>query len=239
MRQKKNHASVKYFYLASDDIQSDPAILLEACDYIPDVLERVTDRGFIYDALARNPRLFYMLPYPVQRRCPELAFRTLQQFQKEIEPSFVMDNFDFMASDFVEETWYNREFVLKWFEAGFPFLPIRSKVYFPTEWRNDKEIFIRIARHGLARFRYDSFGNASEELRNDKKFMLRVLEAAPSLCGHVAQSLRNDFDLCLLAFSGPRRAANDEVLRRRREGGNNLEYKYLAEFKSVVSDHLD
>jgi len=39
-------------------------------------------------------------------------------------------------------------------------------------------------------------------LRGDKKFMLQVLEAAPSLWGQVAPELRDDLDLFLLAFSG-------------------------------------
>jgi len=85
-----------------------------------------------------------------------------------------------------------------------------------------------------------SFRNASTTLCRDKKFMLQVLELAPSLIKMVAPRLRNDFDLCLLAFSGEQRAVETEVNRRRRlrSGGDSSEYTYVQEFRSKVSRSL-
>jgi len=72
--------------------------------------------------------------------------------------------------------------------------------------------------------------------------MLLVLEINQSLIDVVAPELRNDFDLCLLAFSGEPYAAEMDFLRRHRlmmdEEDVNSEYQYLGRFGAKLSIRL-
>jgi len=55
------------------------------------------------------------------------------------------------------------------------------------------------------------------------------------LCSLVGKKLRNDFDLCLLAFSGSEKVARDEVVRRREADEN---FDCIVSFVSLVSERL-
>lgn len=234
---------------APAEIRSDRELMEKACTRQAEILLLVDnhladDRGFLLAIAGRNAFILWHLTKARQLRFPDVVDRALQQTaerftQYELSLSKVVG---LVHVYLARELWNNREFVLRWFQLGLPFVnfgPFRE-----TAWKEDKEIFLLVARHCRSDLHRVSFGNASMKLRRDKKFMLQILEIAPSLLEMVVPELRNDFDLCLLAFSGYQSAVRTEVDRRlermqERNHPDRTEYDYLDEFRSEVSEHLN
>lgn len=66
---------------------------------------------------------------------------------------------------------------------------------------NDRSVFLMIAAYGTPKHKRESFLQASEELRGDKAFMMKVVAKDPLLFSCASTELQNDFDLGILAFS--------------------------------------
>jgi len=228
---------------ATTSIRSDRDMMLRACSFDGTVVRELSqnlrnDHAFLFAAVDVNPRVVLGLTHGIQRRFPDVVDHALEQFTK---PGHAWtDQYGFIPVwwRLAAEFWDDRRFVLRWFEHGFPFLNVGE--FGQPEWRNDEEIFIRIAEHCSSEFLHDSFERASRTLRDNKKFMLRAVEFRPSLFRLASQRLRSDFDVGLVAFSGDQDVLGDEVRRRRehRRGEQNDRIELLNAFHSEVSVRL-
>lgn len=147
-----------------------------------------------------RPRLLSELSTENMESLPDLVKGTLSydsEFLHEWRDSddCIVEDIARFAEIVPQEFWQDRSFVLEWFGNGLPFLES-----FPIEWRDDKEIFLLLARY-CSRL-YNSFKNVSLSLCDDKNFMLKVVKHNPSLLRFAPVHLQQDFDVALAAFSG-------------------------------------
>ena len=155
-------------------------------------------RDWWEEALRRDPFLtIQIMPRATQRLHPEVvvdvAFPSLA---RKLESSN-RTQLQAIADKIAPEIWEDRDNVLKWYEAGLPFLPNQHP-------KNDKEICLLMARHCRHRdFRIGSFREASSPalLRSDKDFMMQVLQIDPTLFVCASSSLQKDFDVIVAAFA--------------------------------------
>lgn len=188
---------------APADVRSNFQLMLTACSYDPDVVACIdqfllSSRMFVTSLLEAEPSVLAKLPPQTQRLFPDLvvdAFDALCQQKRRLTMAF----FKTLSSNIAQELWSNRRTVLKWFEAGLPFIDDRAS---GTWCQDDREISMLIARHCRSEFRLRSFFQASPVLCQDKDFMLEVLAVDAMLYFCMSESLKSDFDLSVLAFSG-------------------------------------
>jgi len=231
---------------APSEIRSDWELMEDACAKDEGVLSEIdaslgSNHTFLLAVARRNGRMVRFLSHEMQRRFLDVVDLALQQFNPGEDPDDAIRAVSAVVETLAPEFWDSRDFALRWFRLGLPFLS--QGPFLRPEWRADREIFLLVAKHCRFPLLQASFAGASLVLRGDKKFMLQVLEIQPSLCRHVAPELRNDFDLCLLAFSGEQRAAQIEVSRRQslrdEQRDRNDEYGYVETFRSQVSGRLN
>jgi len=221
----------------------------------------VADRDFFSDALEDNPGVLRYACRASQRHFPDLVDRAIQEFTEQGDMN--LTEFHMLAENLPPEFWDNRDFLLRWFEGGLPFLSHPHSFRLPSPfydgvdderlraWTEDKDIFLLIADYCEPHFRHRSFVNASVTLRRNKKFMLQVLAIDPSLAWAVAHEIRNDFHICLLSFSGENEhctASGELVLQevqRRRHKYHRRQHNYrreldkLENFRSILTTRLD
>ena len=101
-----------------------------------------------------------------------------------------------LHDNILPELWGNRHFVLKWFESSFPFVDSM-----PVSWKDDKEIFLCIAKCCREDCRNKSFLKASESLRSNKDFMREALKLDPNLFDCASQSLLQNLKLAVFVFA--------------------------------------
>lgn len=220
---------------APAEIRSDPTIMKMAVikDFGYDCFIYHIDpslksrRDFMEPVLEAKPNFLFRLSRQNMENFPELVKATLSRFAEEDSnetrsvlfaeetnaPHSVFNNET--VAEFAEEVptqcWQDRSFVMEWLYAGFPFIATHSDGtnFFPSEWRNDKQLFLLLAektgrrpsRVTLSRVNFGSFGCAAPHLFFDKNFMLELVKHDPSLLHCAPIHLQQDFDLALLAFS--------------------------------------
>lgn len=231
--------------LAPDEILSDRELMLQACAKDAEVLGLLDERPehlnedheFPLELAGRNTAALKFISHEVQLRFPDIVDRALQQ-SIEGDSQFEWRLYTQIAEEaLAPEFWNNRDFVFRWFQLGLPFVDANRF----QELKEDKEIFLLVAQYCAPRFRQQSFRNASLALRSDRKFMLQVLEIAPSLLSEAGPQLRKDFDACLVAFSSEQSVVQSEVVRRQalvEDGHGFSEHDYVELFRSRVSAHL-
>jgi len=183
-------------------IRSDRDLMLEACMTIPAVLEYVdaslsTDHDFLLEALGCGCGYFLLFHIPDDVQC-------------DFPDVVASDTSDFVENGVAAAFWEDRDLFYVGSVMVYPFWMTGMA---RTSGKKNEGIFIRIAQHCFAELRQASFEKASMSLRGNKAFMLRVLNLEPSLLEFVAPVLRNDFDLCLVAFSGKESVVQNEVSR--------------------------
>jgi len=178
--------------------------MLMACRTTYDVFSELdesfqVDRSFLETILKEDPTALVHISEDAQRLYPEMVVELLVPFCSD---SMASENMNALANHLVPSFWEDRAFVLKYFEAGLPF----AEMVFPTEWKNDSEIFLRVAKHCRKDLRRASFSKASVSLRGCKDFMLMVVLHDNSLVACATSSLQQDYDVLLKAFAGPQDA---------------------------------
>ena len=221
---------------APAEILANEKFMIQACDkwrcvrVLPPAL--VNSRTFWKTLLQQAPVVLEEIPPAVQRRFPDLVVESWALLGR-------WEGLDIMtaqhvAQQMVPEIWETRSNVLAWFRAGLPFLI----EVFPTEWKNDKEIFQLIAMHGSDLFRWRSFSQASITLRGDTDFMLQVLEHDPALLIYASEPLQQDTDIQLVAF-GSATVKPVEVYLRRSSGRPGVDWAraFLQHTERLLTEH--
>lgn len=223
--------------------------MLKAQRNIPHIL-RVThrslfeDRSFLLEYADDNGRdVLEDLPHEFQLRFPDVVDLALLRAENNTRLDWWLNLLE--SERLAPQLWNNRDFALRWFRLGLPFG--NHGPFLQPHLKADREIFLLVAKHcdpETPEFALHSFQNASMEIRLHKKFMLQVVEIEPYLIEAAAPSLRNDFDLCLLALSDVESVAQAEIGRRRAlrhgdRGDTNNEYSNLGTFRSRVAENLN
>jgi len=241
-------------YAPAETILANQEFMIQACRkwrcvrVLPPTLSN--RRDFWKALLQQAPVVLGEMPPELQRRFPDLVVETWARLG-QWECLDIMTAHS-IGKQMVPEIWETRANVLAWFRAGLPFLvPARSvlavnppilvvqhQFTFPTEWKNDQEIFQLIARHGSDLFRWRSFSQASITLRGDKDFMLQVLEHDPSLLIYASEPLQQDTDIQLVAF-GAATVKPVEVYLRRSKGRPGIDWAraFLQHTERLLTEH--
>ena len=125
------------------------------------------------------------MPHDVQLQWPDIVIKSVRNLNRSylLQPDWI-----------APALWKNnRELVKTWFQTGGRYV----ETLFPPEWKADKEIFLLIAENCPSHWCLDSFRQASEALRNDKDFMLQVIETKAELFQAASLTLRRDFDVVI------------------------------------------
>ena len=185
------------------------------------------------------PTAIQYVPHNVLGQFPDLVRHILvllgqQQRQEETADGLAVG---LVASYIAPLLTEDHELALHWFASGLPFVETnaqRSRGPFPLSWRDDREIFLRIAKHCHPDdARRSSFSKASDALRGDKEFMLQVLKLDPRLFYCAAANLKEDDDLALLFF-----ADNSDIIRTYLLVEVRLRRTYVEAFRSRIQDKL-
>lgn len=123
--------------------------------------------------------------------------------------------------DIFEGMWTNREVVLAWLRKGGDWLHEE----FPEEFENDEEIWLTVAANNWSEFEF-----SSDELKNNKAFMLKLLDIDGRIIQE-AEDLRHDYDIVLAAFSKDVRAVQFF------SGGEDFEF--ICGFAKWVRQQID
>jgi len=164
--------------------------------------------------LQTNPAILEHVPTSTLELFPDLVLKTLESIGAD--PSVSWDTARGIADQLPREWWESRANVLLWFQSGLPY--ISSSRSFPNEWKKDKAIFLLIARHGKDVFRRHSFKEAAPSLRDDKLFMLQILQDDPTLLSFASQRLKDDFDVSLLPAASSTRSLEIYFRRTGQQG---------------------
>lgn len=188
---------------APSNVLSDYHLMLTACKGDPAILNSIDqsllfDRQFVESLLEAEPLALVRLPQRAQLLFPDLvvkAFGPLCQQSPRMDMAYAMK----LSSHIAQELWRDRHTILQWYAAGLPFIDNRDS---GTWCQDDREISMLIARNCCSEFRAKSFSQSSPILREDKAFMLKILTVDATLYLCMPDSVKLDFDLSVLAFSG-------------------------------------
>jgi len=191
-------------------------------------LTLLNGRSFLEKLLALHRTALLYLPQAAQRLHPDIVRNTLEQYCLWLPTNASLERRTaFLATELFED----RAFVLKYFEAGLPFVEDR----FPAEWRNDREIFLLIAKHCRKDCRRESFSKASLALRDNKAFMLEALEHSNSLLQCATVFLQHDFDIIVRACAGPCDGVEYYLDHRNYDGQDDI----MIQFRTRMARELN
>lgn len=171
------------------ELLADKAFVLELCEMDGRVYQYVSpelmeDRDVIECALNDAPEeVLAMMPHPIQHLHPGLIAHTIRDADEDV---------DDLIDDICEDLWSNRDVTLAWLSRGGNYLDW----LFPEEFEDDEEIFLAVAEHSP-----EDFMMVSDDLRSNKEFMMKVVAIDGTLITEVDESLKDDFDLMLIAFN--------------------------------------
>lgn len=191
---------------ASMPILSDRDIMLDACSVNARVMRLVDaslarDHDFLVACVERNPFCLLKISRDIQRMFPDVIDKALLSFKEEEHVG--LGTMYRLADKLDRMFWEDRAFVLRWFECGFAYLhnaDLREPLFRKT-WKGDEEFFLLNAKHCRADLLHESFENIGSSLRNNRKFMLRVLKIQPTLMIFAGLELKHDFELCSIVLS--------------------------------------
>ena len=171
-------------------IRSNKEIMLEAVKNDPVTFEYCTDElhhdfDILMALVTKCPAALYLVSDGMQELHPCLVVQAIQNAEPE--------DLWYVGEDIADHLWSDRDVVRAWLECGGKW---RSDD-FSEHFRQDKELFL-----GVAEYNYSQFHNASDALRENKRFMLQAIEKDGRVFRDAMSSLRYDFDLALEAFSG-------------------------------------
>lgn len=218
-------------------IRADREIMLQACGFDGKIVQLVDaslsiNHDFLVAAVDRNYHILAYLTHETQRRFPDIVDIALGRLREGYRS---WQEFHVLGQSLAPDFWDDWDFVLRWFEHGCPFMGILA-VQRPG-WREDQEIFMRLAKYCIDECVDLSFWQASTSLRSDKKFMLQVVGLRPSLFKTAFGRLRNDFDLALIFFSGEESLVQEEVCRSRRERNTHAVDAFRFELSARLNAH--
>lgn len=218
---------------APGHVHADRELMLKACQKEHDMLRYVdpilgTDHSFLEALLEDKPLALEHMSHEAQILFPDLLLRTLQSVAESPDLYDLLDPSE-LAESMAPELWTNRRFVETWFRSGLPFVELS-----PESLKSDKEIYLLIATHCCEERRFQSFATASPSLRDDKDFMLQVLERDASLFGCASFGLQQDFDLAVLAFSTSRALVESYA----RQNHYNGQHQFFEHLRAKVREKL-
>ena len=172
------------------EIRSDKELMLRAVETDPVAFEYCTEdlQLDIDIVMAALPTSLYLVSDTYQYENPEVVKVAIEK----TKPADLWMTHD----DIFEGMWNNYEIALAWLAKGGDWLDEE----FPNEFKHDEVLWLTVAANNWSQFEY-----APNCLKNDKKFMLKLLEIDGRIIRE-AQDLRYDFDIVLAAFSKDVRA---------------------------------
>ena len=229
---------------ASPEIFADREIMQRECIKYADVVTLVhptlgNDRDFLAAVLNQNPGALQHVSHVVQLLYPDLVVGALAPLGR-IDYSDCMDHsFELLRVEraIAPSFWEDRSFVLSWVKAGLGFPPVEL---FPREvrmmWTVDKELFYLTAKHSESKVSILAFERwADASLRNDKPFMLQVVQCKPALFDVASENLQRDLDLAITAFAGPSALAEEHMTRLHFNGLDDV----VNELVRSIRERLD
>jgi len=176
------------------------ALMIKLCTKDPKTLEYISaqlkqDSSFFSELFSKNPMCLFQIPHEVQLRFPDLVASFIKagcsKAKKHSATGLIPLN-----SRIAPELWQNRDIAMGWFQAGGPFVRRHHSI-----WREDKEVFLNIAKHADEFERRESFECLGRTLRGDEKFMKQVIALDPYLSWYTdARVLQPNFEFALAAF---------------------------------------
>lgn len=223
---------------AGPNLRSNDKFMLKVCVAFIEVVKLIGDpllqnRNFIKALLQKNPAALGELSHATQERHRDLVsacFPDIIEFFFEgviilRMQRFLLENLSPVLRD-------NRRFMESWFLAGGLFSQA-----LPSDWKNDKEMFLLIAAHGSREISKVSFFHASLDLKNDKEFMLQVVRHQPWLFLRAGPDLTSDYDLALEALGGP--DADEEFVDFYVNREQSTRSAFLPKLVKTVDEKLD
>jgi len=238
---------------ATTDILNEPELVLAACRSEASIVKLLSregkllnDRSFVERLLLeKQPLALAHVPPVVLEVFPDIIVSAFAPFARRQDPDrHGSQQARAAATNIARSSILDcRQNVLKWFEAGLPFfspcvfLSLHSEADIAamrfSRWKDDREVCTSIAKHCINEHLLQySFSGAAPTLRNDKKFMLKILAIQPLLL-HCVQdrTVWRDHDVLLQAF-GRSQPAVTQFLQH----GNRLEA--LQQFYTWVQEQL-
>jgi len=195
---------------APTELRSAHGFMIRACQSNYYAVELVhstlgQNRSFVEEVLKIAPMVLEKLSHESQRLFPDLVAQALELLGQDSSVGLYY-SFRNLHGNILPEFWERRSFVLKWFESSFPFIDDRPRWNYgmPLSWKNDKEIFLCVAKCCRENCRHESFSKASESLRSNKDFLREALKLDPNLFDCAVQSLQHDLKLAVFVFANPR-----------------------------------
>jgi hypothetical protein len=169
-------------------IRNDKAIIMEAVKNDPVAFEYCSeelqsDREVVLAAIEASPSSLYLVMDSFQYENPDVVILALEKTDR----GDLWTTYD----DVYDELWTNRDVAMAWLSKGGDWLADD----FPEDFWDDEELLLTVAKHN-----WTEFDCASENLRNDKEFMLKALALDGRVIRDVSEDLRHDYDLALAAF---------------------------------------
>lgn len=206
---------------ASREILEDKDIMLSAMSidcFVYDLLPvSLKNNRQIVEALVStgSDRALSLMSSDARMAFPDLTIKALEMISTE-------DLTEILVFDFLEPNhWSNRDVARVWLSKGGPWLPDT----FPDEFKEDSELMFLLAANDA-----EQFSVATQELRQNKSFVLRVLDENGMAYRHVDDSLLNDFDVLLAAWAHSQ-GVGDVFLARE-------QYRLVTNFASRVRAKL-
>jgi hypothetical protein len=200
------------------EIRADKEIMLEAVKNDPSMYEYCSeelfdDRDIIVAAVDGSPRILNLVDHQFQEANPGVVILAIQKTAR--------DDLWVLYDAIYDELWTNRDVAKTWLSRGGDWLVDD----FPVDFESDQELLLTVAKENVTQFQ-----NAPETLKKDKDFMLKAVALDGRVIREVDDSLRHDFDLVLLAFSGDQSALQFYA--------NVEDFEYMVTFTNKVRTAL-
>jgi hypothetical protein len=176
---------------SSLEIRGDKELMLRAIEKADPVAFEYCTEDLQLDidvVMAALPSSLYLVSNTYQYENPEVVKMAIEK----------LDRSDLWVThdDIFEGAWNNREIAQAWLAKGGDWLHEE----FPEEFENDEELWLTVAANNWSEFEF-----ASDSLKNNKAFMLKLLDIDGRIIRE-AEVLREDYDVVLAAFSKDVRA---------------------------------
>ena len=191
---------------APEIIRADQDIMTRAYDRFTDLLQYADpslfeNRDFAEHVLVGAKKWqdldqpYRYIPHDAQLRWSDLM---MQSFPKRIaEFNSLTCMLEHWAGQLAPELRNDRNAMKAWFQGGGPFFDR----LFPSAWKEDKEIFLWIAKHCESIAVGISFQLASPKLKKSKDFMLQAIEHNAHLFLQAPEVLQKDFAVVVTALA--------------------------------------
>lgn len=167
-------------------------------------------------------------------------------------PKEIRNNVDFMKSAIIlhpELIMYAGDVVGNNYEFAEFIVRVDGKYlrYLSGELRNNKDIVKLAVCNGYWYYTPTSFEFASDELKNNKEFVLELLDVSPSIYEYVSIELKNDHDVTIAAIIKdslnltrmPEKFKTDKEFLKDLVRKYNVDFHYISAFRCIDKDLIN